>query len=337
MTPAVYTTRLTQLFGIRHPILCGGLMWLSDAAYVAAVVNAGALGFMTARSFPDPQAFRDELRRCRELTGGRPFGVNLYLSQQPGANDMLRGHVEILIEEGVRFIETSGLPPKDLLPQLKEAGCMVIHKVSALRHALSAQRLGVDALSVVGMECGGHPGVYLIGTMVQGLLAAERLSVPVVVGGGIGHGAQLAAALAFGADGIVLGTRMTVASEIWAHPAYKERVVAAGETDTQLVLQSLRNTYRALDNETARTVAALEAEGVRDHERYRPHVAGVLQKQAYASGDWNRGLLSLGQAAAFATALEPVEAIVDRLISEAQAAQANLNARSSASGTTAAD
>jgi nitronate monooxygenase len=337
MTPAVYKTRLTELFGIRHPILCGGLMWLSDAAYVAAAVNAGAFGFMTARSFPDPQAFRDELRRCRELTGGRPFGVNLYLSQQPGANDMLRGHVEIMLKEGVRCVETSGLPPKGLLPRLKEAGCTVIHKVSALRHALSAQRLGVDAVSVVGMECGGHPGVYLIGTMVQGLLAADQLSLPVAIGGGIGHGAQLAAALAFGADGVVLGTRMTVASEIWAHPAYKERVVAAGETDTQLVLQSLRNTYRALDNETARTVAALEGEGVTDHERYRPHVAGTLQKEAYTTGDWNKGLLSLGQAAAFATALEPVEAIVDRLIAEAQAAQASLNARSAASGTTAAE
>ena len=137
MTPALYKTRLTELFGIRHPILCGGLMWLSDAAYVAAAVNAGALGFMTARTFPDPRDFRDELRRCRELTGGRPFGVNLYLSQQPGANDMLRGHVEILLEEGVRFIETSGLPPRDLLPRLKDAGCTVVHKVSALRHALA--------------------------------------------------------------------------------------------------------------------------------------------------------------------------------------------------------
>lgn len=206
-----------------------------------------------------------------------------------------------------------------------------------MRHALSAQRLGVDAISVVGMECGGHPGIYLIGTMVQGLLAAEQLSVPVVIGGGIGHGAQLAAALAFGADGVVLGTRMTVASEIWAHPAYKERVVAAGETDTQLVLQSLRNTYRALGNETAQAVAGLEAEGVKDYERYRPHVAGLLQKEAYASGDWNKGLLSLGQAAAFATALEPVEVIVDRLIAEAQAAQTSLNARSAASRTTAAE
>ena len=130
---------------------------------------------------------------------------------------------------------------------------------------------------------------------------------------------------------------MTVASEIWAHPAYKERVVAAGETDTQLVLQSLRNTYRALDNETAQAVAGLEAEGVTDYERYRPYVAGLLQKEAYASGDWNKGLLSLGQAAAFATALEPVEAIVDRLIGEAQTAQASLNARTAASGTTAAE
>jgi nitronate monooxygenase len=327
MTPALYKTRLTDLFGIRHPLLCGGLMWLADADYVAAVVNAGAMGFMTARSFPDPEEFRGQLRRCRELTGGKPFGVNLYLSQQPGANDMLAGHIDILLEEGVRFIETAGLPPKSLLPRLKQAGCTILHKVSAVRHALSAQKLGVDAISIVGMECGGHPGVYLVGTMVQGLLAAERLSLPVAIGGGIGHGAQLAAALAFGAEAVVLGTRMTVASEIWAHEGYKERLLEAGETDTRLILHSLRNTYRALDNETARAVAALEAEGVTDYERYRPYVTGLLQKEAYAGGDWNKGILSVGQSAAFAGAVEPVEAIIDRLMAEAAAAQRSLNGK----------
>ena len=324
MTPARYKTRLTELLGIRHPILCGGLMHLADANYVAAVVNAGAMGFITAKTFPDPDAFRAELRCCRELTEGKPFGVNFYFSQQPGANDVLRGHTEILLEEGVRVVETSGLPPKAALPALKEAGCTVIHKVSAVRHALSAQKLGVDALAVVGAECGGHPGIYLVGTMVQGLVAAQKLHLPLAIGGGVGHGAQLVAALAFGADAVLLGTRMTAAEEIWAHPAYKERLIAAGETDTRLVLQSLRNTYRALDNETARAVAAIEAEGVTDYERYRPLVAGTLQKEAYTTGDWNKGILSVGQSAAFATAVQPVEDIIDQLLAEAAAAEARL-------------
>jgi NAD(P)H-dependent flavin oxidoreductase YrpB (nitropropane dioxygenase family) len=326
MTPATYRTRLTDLLGIDHPILCGGLMWLADADYVAAVVNAGAMGFITARSFPEPRDFREQLRRCRALTDGRPFGVNLYLSQQPGANDLLVGHIEILLEEGVRLIETAGLPPKDLLPRLKDAGCTVIHKVASVRHALSAQKLPVDAISVVGAECGGHPGLALVGTMVQGLLAAERLSLPLAIGGGIGHGAQLAAVLGFGADAVVMGTRMTVASEIWAHRAYKERVVAAAETDSRLILASLRNTYRVLDNETARAVAALEAEGVTDYERYRPLVAGTLTRSAYETGDAERGTLSLGQSAVFADEIKPVEAIIDQLLAEAEAARGRLNA-----------
>ena len=324
MTPARYQTRMTELLGIRHPILCGGLMYLADANYVAAVVNAGAMGFITSKSFPDPGDFRAELKRCAELTGGKPFGVNLYYSPRPEANEVLRGHVEILLEEGVRIIETSGLPPKEALPVLKAAGCIVIHKVSTVRHALSAQKLDIDALSVVGAECGGHPGIQLVGTMVQGLVAARKLHLPLAIGGGIGHGAQIVAALAFGADAAILGTRMTVAEEIWAHPAYKERLIESSETDTLLVLQSLRNTYRALDNETARAVAEVEATGTTDYESYAPLIAGALQKQAYQTGDWNKGILSVGQSAAFADAVQPVAAIVDQLMAEAVEAEARL-------------
>ena len=328
MTPTRYKTRMTELLGIRHPILCGGLMYLADATYVAAVVNAGAMGFITAKTFLDPHDFRAELKRCAELTGGKPFGVNLYYSPRPEANEVLRGHTEILLEEGVRIVETSGLPPKEALPPLKAAGCTVIHKVSTVRHALSAQKLDVDALSVVGAECGGHPGVQLVGTMVQGLVAAQKLHLPLAIGGGIGHGAQLVAALAFGADAVILGTRMTVAEEIWAHPAYKERLIEANETDTLLVLQTLRNTYRALDNETARAVAEIEAEGAakgaNDYARYRPLIAGALQKEAYETGDWNKGILSVGQSAAFADAVQPVAAIVDQLLAEAAEAEARL-------------
>ncbi len=324
MTPARYQTRMTELLGIRHPILCGGLMYLADATYVAAVVNAGAMGFITAKTFPDPAAFRAELQRCAELTGGKPFGVNLYYSPRPEANEVLRGHTEILLGEGVRILETSGLPPKEVLPVLKDAGCTVIHKVSTVRHALSAQKLGVDALSVVGAECGGHPGIQLVGTMVQGLVAAQKLRLPLAIGGGIGHGAQIVAALAFGADAVILGTRMTVAEEIWAHAAYKERLIESDETDTLLVLQSLRNTYRALDNDTARAVAGVEATGTTEYESYAPPIAGALQKQAYQTGDWNKGILSVGQSAAFADAVQPVAAIVDQLMAEAVAAEKRL-------------
>jgi nitronate monooxygenase len=272
----------------------------------------------------DLAAFRAELQRCAELTGGKPFGVNLYYSPRPEANEVLRGHTEILLGEGVRILETSGLPPKEVLPVLKDAGCTVIHKVSTVRHALSAQKLGVDALSVVGAECGGHPGIQLVGTMVQGLVAAQKLRLPLAIGGGIGHGAQIVAALAFGADAVILGTRMTVAEEIWAHAAYKERLIESNETDTLLVLQTLRNTYRALDNDTARAVAGVEATGATEYEHYAPLIAGALQKQAYQTGDWNKGILSVGQSAAFADAVQPVAAILDQLLAEANEAERRL-------------
>jgi NADH:quinone reductase (non-electrogenic) len=319
-----FKTRITELFGIAHPILCGGLMWLSDARYVAASVNAGGMGFITARTFPDPGAFRAELQKCLALTGGRPFGVNLYLTPREADNAFLKGHVEILLAEGVRIIETSGMPPKDLLPALKEAGARIMHKTSTVRHAMSAAKLGVDAVAIVGAECGGHPGLQLVGTMVQTPMAAERLDLPFVIGGGIGHGSQVAAALAMGADAVLIGTRMLAAVEINAHPAYKTRMIEADEGSSRLIMQSFRNTYRVLDNADARRVAELEGAGEKDYERYRPFVAGTQQKHAYETGDWERGVLSMGQSIAFARRSETVAEIYAQLLREAIAARVRL-------------
>lgn len=322
----LFSTRITELFGIAHPILCGGLMWLSDARYVAASVNAGGMGFITARTFPDPGAFRAELQKCHDLTGGKPFGVNLYFTPRPADNVMLKGHAEILLQEGVRILETSGLPPTDLLPMLREAGAKIMHKVSTVRHAQSAARLGVDAIAVVGAECGGHPGLQLVGSFVQTPLAARGLSLPVSIGGGIGHGSQIAAALAMGADAVTIGTRMLVAEEIAAHPAYKQRMLEADEASSRLILASQRNTYRVLDNRDARAVADLEAKGARDYEAYRPFVAGVRQKEAYETGDWERGVLSMGQSIAFAREVKSVAAIYADLLEEARMAMARIDA-----------
>ena len=321
-----FKTRITELFGIEHPILCGGLMWLSDAAYVAASVNAGGMGFITARTFPDPEIFRAELRKCHQLTGGRPFGVNLYLTPREADNSLLKGHTQILLEEGVRIVETSGLPPKDLLPALKEAGAKVMHKTSTVRHAVSASKLGVDVIALVGAECGGHPGLQMIGTMVQTPLAAERIALPMAIGGGIGHGSQIAAALAMGADAVLIGTRMLAAHEINARDAYKQRMIDADENSTRLIMQSFRNTSRVLNNRDARAVAELEAAGQNDYEHYRPFVAGGQQKTAYETGDWERGVLSMGQSVAFARLRQSVAEIYDQLMQEAAAACVRLSA-----------
>jgi NAD(P)H-dependent flavin oxidoreductase YrpB (nitropropane dioxygenase family) len=325
MTPPPFRTRISELFGIDHPLLCGGLMWLSDANYVAAVVNAGGMGFITPRSFPSEDAYRDELKKCADLTGGQNFGVNIYVSARPEANEALGRLLDVAIEEGVRNVETAGFSPKAFMPRIKDAGMRSIHKCTTVRHAESAVRAGADAICLLGAEAGGHPGMDMIGAMVQGALAARSLDVPFVLGGGMGTGKQLAAALALGADGILLGSRMTVAEEIWADEKYKQRIVEAGVADTRIVMSIFRDNSRVLDNETARAVAALEAEGVTDFEAYRPLVRGPNQRQAYAEGDPERGTLSMGQSCAFADRVEPVAAIFDRILSEASAARDRVN------------
>ncbi|MCR9257115.1 MAG: nitronate monooxygenase [Alphaproteobacteria bacterium] len=319
-----FKTRLTELFGIEHPILAGGLMWLADANYAAGAVNAGAMGFITAKSFPDPGAFRAELRKARELTGGKPFGVNLYISVHADDSEALKEPLGIALEEGVRFFETAGRPPRLLMPMLSEAGAKVIHKVASVKHAVSAQKLGVDAVAIVGAECGGHPGLDLIGTMVQTPMAADRVTLPYAVGGGIGTGSQIAAALAMGADAVVIGSRFLVADEIWSARAVKEEVVAANETGSRTVMATFRNTMRVLDNDAARKVAEMEAAGIEDFEAYRPILKGTEAKHAYETGETDRGLLSLGQSAVFADRIEPMGSIIAGLMAGAEAARARL-------------
>lgn len=322
MREALFHTRLTDLLGIRHPILCGGMgPAVSDARYVAAVVNAGGMGFIVAAGWGnEPEGLRDQVRACRELTDGKPFGVNLYISRQPGGLDRARAHVEVLREEKVACVETAGASPEPLLPLLREAGIKVLHKVPAVRYAISTSRLDVDAVILVGAECGGHPGVYQIGTMVQAAHAPSVIDKPVVIGGGIGTGRQLAAALAMGADGVVLGTRMLVADELWIHPQYKAHVAAADGTESIVVKRALRDDHRVYHNESARAVAALDRDGVTDFERFRPHVNGAVTREAYVTGNPERGMLDFGHSAVFADRIESVERIFDRLIDDASAA-----------------
>jgi NADH:quinone reductase (non-electrogenic) len=208
---------------------------------------------------------------------------------------------------------------------LREAGIKVLHKVPAVRYAISASRLGVDAIILVGAECGGHPGIYQIGTMVQAAHAPAVLNVPVVVGGGIGTGSQIAAALAMGADGVVLGTRMLVAEELWIHKSYKELVAAADGTESVVVKKALRDHHRVYHNESARAVLELDDRRETDFEQYRPHVIGTLTREAYVTGNPAKGMLDFGHSAVFADRIEPAERIFDRLIDDATNALARLD------------
>ena len=316
-----FRTKITDLFKIKHPILCGGLMWLGNAEYAAAAVNSGGMGFITAKTFPDPAEFKDELSKAWDLTSGQPFGVNLYQSMRPEENEVLNGHLKIALDSGVRHFETAGLPPTDFLPQLKEANSIVLHKVSTVRHAVSAARkLDIDAITIVGAECGGHPGLELVSSLVQAVVGPDQIEIPVVIGGGIGHGRQIAAVLGMGAEAVLVGTRVLVAEEVWSHPEVKKQVVNAGAADSTLVMASFRNTSRVMINEYALEVQKLEDEGIEDFDQYWDYVKGSNAFDAYKSGDWNKALLSMGQAAAFANTIVPMEEIFDTLIDEATAA-----------------
>ena len=313
MSQIAFRNAITELFGTRLPIVAGGLMWLADADYVAAASRAGIIGFITAASFPEPQALRTEIRRCRDLCEGGPFGVNVSMLPKLVPGEKTREVFELIVDEGVKFVETSGRSPEEFLPLLKEAGIKVLHKVPAVRFAVKAAALGVDAVAIVGAECGGHPGLDMVGSFVNAAWAESQLDIPYLIGGGIGRGSQLAAALAMGASGVVVGTRFAVADEIWAHADYKQRLVDAGPTDTELSMQSLRNTVRTLRNETTAAVKEIEAQNPHvTIQDLMPMVAGKIGRNAYVTGDWSKGLLAAGQSLAFVDRIEPLADIVRR-------------------------
>ncbi|PJX26652.1 nitronate monooxygenase [Advenella sp. S44] len=312
--PDQFPTRITALLGIRWPLLLGGMMWLSDAQLVAAMVRAGGMGFISARSSASNDMFRQELQICRELTGGLPFGVNLTLSRRMQHNDIILERLRIALEEGVRIFETAGLPPTPLLPALRAFNTVVIHKCAHVRHSIAAQNLGVDAVTLVGMEEGGHPGSNQLPTFVNGAYALEQLHIPLALGGGIGHGRQIAAALALGADAVVMGSIFTLAQETPAHQAYKQRVAATDQYGTRTVLGSLGDTWRVIDNDNARKVAAMEHAGAKTYTEFGELISGARTKKlAYDNGDYEEGMLSMGPAVGFAQSVEPVACIVNRL------------------------
>ena len=331
--PPVFSTRITQLFGIRHPILCGGLMWLSDASYVAGIVNAGGMGFMTSRSFATLDAFQAEMEACAALTDGRPFGVNLSTSRH--ASVPLEAYLRAALDHGVRFFETSGRAPADeLIAAIHAAGGVVIHKVPLVRHALTAERLGVDAVTIVGSECGGHPGINTeVPAMLGGAIAASSLRIPFAVGGGIGTGRQLLAALALGAEAVVMGTRFLAAQEVTAHDACKQRIVAADEASSVVAFAgnaALGGAWRVMDNDTVREVQRREAAGLRHYSEFSDLLAGSLTaERCYRQGDTEVGMVSMGPAACFVQRIEPMRDIVNDIMAEAAASHGRLSALTS--------
>jgi len=315
-----WRTRITDLFGIRLPVLAGGLMWLSDARYVAAVVRAGAMGFMTPRSFDSPAHFGQALARCAELAGGRPFGVNLTLSGRAGANDQVETWLDQALQAGVRHFETVGPSPHALIARIHDAGGVVIHKCASIEHALKAQAAGADAIALVGTEAGGHPGMNPLPAFVLCAMALDRLQVPLACGGGIGTARQVAAALALGCEAVVVGTRLLACDEVSIHPNYRQRLLDSRAEDSVMVLRSTGHPWRVLGNATARAVSDLERAGASRYEEFGELALGVTGRDgAYRGGDPDRGLLSMGPSIGFVQRSETVAEAIESLVRDVPA------------------
>ena len=310
-------TRITELFGIEHPVVQGGMHHVGYAEMAAAVSNAGGLGIITGLTQKTPADLANEIAKCNEMTD-KPFGVNLTFL--PGfANPDYPGYIDAIINGGVRIVETAGRSPEQYMPTLKEAGIKVIHKCTSVRHSLKAERIGCDAVSVDGFECGGHPGEDDIPNMILLPRAAEELSIPFVASGGMGNAQQLVAALALGADGINMGTRFIATKEAPVHQNVKEALVAASELDTTLIMRPLRNTERVLKNEAVERIQQKEKE-LGDNIQINDimdEVAGVYPK-IMSDGDMDAGAWSCGMVAGLIHDIPSCEELVSGMVKEAE-------------------
>lgn len=310
-------TRATELLGIEHPIVQGGMMGVGRAELAAAVSNAGALGIITALTQPTPEDLAKEIKRTREMTD-KPFGVNLTLlpTIKPVPYDE---YARAIIEGGVKIVETAGRSPEQFMPAFKEAGVKVVHKCTSVRHALKAEKIGCDMVSIDGFECAGHPGEDDIPGLVLIPCAANVLKIPMIASGGFGDGRGLAAALALGADGINMGTRFVATKEAPVHENLKQRMVEATELDTALIFRTLKNTARVFKNSVADKVVEIEAKpGPTNFEDLAPLVAGVKGREVMDKGDLEYGIWTAGMIMGLIKDVPDCKTLVHRIVADAQ-------------------
>lgn len=310
-------TRITELFGIEHPIIQGGMHYVGFAELASAVSNAGGLGIITGLTQPTPKDLANEIAKCREMTD-KPFGVNLTFLPTVSSPDY-PGYIEAILEGGVCIVETAGRNPQPYLPALHEAGVKVIHKCTSVRHALKAEKIGCDAVSVDGFECGGHPGEDDIPNMILLPRAAEELKIPFVSSGGMADGRSLVASLAMGAEGMNMGTRFIATKEAPVHENVKQAIVAASELDTRLVMRPLRNTERVLRNAAVERLLEKEKELGADlkFEDIIQEVAGVYPR-IMMEGDMDAGAWSCGMVAGLINDVPSCKELIDRIMLEAE-------------------
>ncbi len=319
----MFRTRITELFGIKYPIIQGGMQWLSRAELVAAVSNAGALGIMTSHSFPTVKELREELRKTKQLTD-KPFGVNInFFPAMRPVN--LEDYIDTVIDEGVKIVETSGRSPEPYMERFKKGGVKVMHKVVAVRFARTVERLGCDAVIIDGFECAGHPGEEDVTSLILIPLTADAVKIPVIAAGGFGDARGFVAALALGAEGVLMGTRFMATQECLAHPKVKEWLLKAREMDTLLIQRSLRNSARVLKNPISEKTVEMENKGA-TLEELTPLISGLKEKELLETGNLEAGLLHCGQVVGLVRDIPTVKELVDRIVSGATEIQKRLSA-----------
>jgi len=312
----MFTTRITEMLRIQHPIIQGGIIWLAKAELAAAVSNAGGLGILSSISFSTASELRDEIRKTKDLTD-RPFGVNFPIFPMTRPSEGIERYIDVTVGEGVKVAETSGQSPEPYMTQFKDGGVKVIHKVPAVRFAQTAERIGADAVILVGCEGGGHIGLDEVSSLILIPRAVDTVNIPVIAAGGFGDGRGLAAALALGAEGVLMGTRFMASKESPAHPRVKEWMVAAKETNTMLIEQSIRNTARVIRNKAAETTAGMEHDGA-SLEELLPVISGLKEKELFDTGDLGAGVMHCGQVTGLITEIPTVQEIIDSTVREAE-------------------
>jgi len=311
----MFETRISKMLNIQYPIIQGGMIWLSRAELAAAVSNAGGLGILSAISFPTAKELREELRKTKSLTD-KPFGINLPIFPTTRPTEGIEKYIEVAVEEGVEVAETSGNSPEPYMKQFKDGGIKVIHKVPAVRFAQTAERIGADAVIMFGCEGGGHIGLDYVTSLVLIPRAVESVNIPIIAAGGFGDARGFVAALALGAEGVLMGTRFMASKESPAHPKAKEFLIKARETDTTLIERSIRNTARVIKNRPAEKTAQMEQKGA-TLEELLPVIGGLKEKELFETGDLDAGIMHSGQIEGLIKDIPTAKQIIDSIISEA--------------------
>jgi NAD(P)H-dependent flavin oxidoreductase YrpB (nitropropane dioxygenase family) len=319
-----FKTRLTEMLGIQYPILMGGMQWITRSEFVAHACNAGGLGFITAESFETPEDLRQDLKKIKDLTD-KPFGVNVSMIPELGnLKDRTHRLCDVICEENVPVVETAGRNPAPLIPILKSAGVKIIHKMTSVHHAKKAEEAGVDAVALLGFGSGGHIGIQDVASFISLPMAVKSVDIPVIAAGGVADGRGFLGALAMGAEGVLLGSRFLATQECPIHGEVKDRYVKAKAEETALLMKTMGNPMRTIQNRLAEEVLAIEAKGATLEEILK-HVSGLRTRSAYMDGDPDGSMLPCGQVVGLIDDIKTVAKVMEEIIEEALALRDRLN------------